>query len=160
MNKAKTIQRLKSSGVKTLAAFDWPVATLKRSYGKGKWTARHLLGHLTDCELVFLYRLQFMLSEAEPPVFAFDENAWARRSDYPKRNLKSMKARFKALREAFIEYATTCSAADFARKGKRPDNPDYTIGYLVEHAAEHTEHHHEQVDAIRKGRTWSPAPVL
>jgi uncharacterized damage-inducible protein DinB len=154
MKKLTTIDRLKATARKTLAAFDWPAATLNRSYGRGKWTARQILGHLTDCELVFLFRLQWMLSEPSPEIRAFDENAWARRSDYPKRNLKAMKARFQALRDAFIEFAKTCSTGDLARKANRPDNPDYNVAYLVEHAAEHTEHHLEQLACIKAGREW------
>ena len=154
MNKAATLKRLAATARQTLAVFAWPAATLKRSYGRGKWTARQILGHLTDCELVFLFRLQSMVSENEPSVFPFEQDDWARRMDYARQDPKKMKARFAALREAFLDLAKSCTDADFARKAKRPDNPNYHVGYLVEHAAEHNEHHLEQLAAIRRGEPW------
>ncbi len=154
MNRKETVVLLSSTLKKTLAAFAWDAKTLKRSYGKGKWSGKEILGHLTDCELVFLYRLQFMLAEENPAVFAFDENKWAGRFSYAKQDLGAMKARFAATRARFVELAKECTDADWARKGTRPDNPDYTLGYLVEHAAEHNEHHLEQLACIRAGKEW------
>ncbi len=160
MNKTQIAAWLRSTGARTLAAFSWPARTLARSYGPGKWTARQLLGHLTDCELVFLYRAQLMLSEKEPAVFPFEQDDWAKRMNYVKQDLKKMKQRFLALREALIDLTKTCSPADLARKANRPDNPNYTVGWLVEHAAEHNEHHLEQLAAIKKGAAWTTPPVL
>jgi hypothetical protein len=144
----------------TLAAFRWPAKTLARTYGKGKWSGREILGHLTDCELVFLTRLQYMLAEENPTVVSFDQNLWAARFRYPKQDVAALRERFRALRTELIRLTKTASPADFARKASRPDHPDYTVEYLTAHAAEHNARHLEQLAAIKSGSTWTaPAPA-
>ncbi len=153
---AATIARdLSSTMKKTLAAFAWPARTLVRSYGEGKWTGKQILGHLADCELVFVTRLQYMLAEENPTVVAFEQDLWANRFRYEKQDVRAIRDRFRALREQLIALTKTCSPADLARKASRPDNPNYTVEYLTSHAAEHNARHLEQLAAIKAGKMWT-----
>lgn len=149
---------LARTGRRIDGAFRWSPKVLGRSYGEGKWTAREILGHLTDCDLVFLHRLQQMLCEDAPVIATFEQDAWAARLAYVKQDGRAMRARFGALRAQLVALALTCSVADLARTGRRPDRPHYDVRYLLEHAIEHDEHHLGQLAAIKAGRSW-PAPV-
>ena len=158
MDKKRALEGLNRTMERTLAAFDWDAKTLGRSYGKGKWTAKQILGHLTDCDLLFLARLRFVLAEKEPPIVPFDQDAWANRFGYAGADTALMKETFRALRRNFIETVRQAADGDFARKGRHPENKNYDAAYIVEHAVEHHEHHLEQLEAIKAGKTWSAKP--
>lgn len=156
MDKNEALRGLTETMERTVAAFGWPAETLGRSYGPGKWTARQILGHLTDCELHFLTRLRFVLAETEPSIVPFDQDAWARRFRYEAQDPGLMRDLFRALRGSFIEVVRGASEADLRRRGRHPEKAEYSAAYIVEHSIEHHRRHLEQMDAIREGRTWAP----
>src|SRR5881397_2789048 len=43
----------------------------------GKWSAREILCHLADCEVVFAFRLRQTLAEAHHVIQPFDQEKWA-----------------------------------------------------------------------------------
>ena len=47
----------------------------------GKWSAREIVCHLADCELVFGFRLRQTLSEPNHVVQPFDQGKWAAQYD-------------------------------------------------------------------------------
>src|SRR5580693_731953 len=49
-----------------------------KSPGPGKWSAREILCHLADCEIVFAYRLRQTLAEPHHIIQPFDQDLWAR----------------------------------------------------------------------------------
>ena len=87
MNKKEVLKRLETSAKRTLQAFRWNRKTLSTSYAAGRWTAREVLAHLSDAELVFLTRLRFMLAEENPAVPAWDADHWASKFAYGKRDI-------------------------------------------------------------------------
>ena len=43
---------------------------------QGKWTPNEIIGHLTDSEWVYGYRLRLILCEDEPAILGFRQDAW------------------------------------------------------------------------------------
>lgn len=155
MDKRKAVAKLKDTLKRTLKVFGWSPKLLSKGYAPGKWTARQILAHLTQCELVFLTRMHFILAEDNPPVVPFDQDAWMRRFDPAAGDVRPLRDSYRMLREVFIDIAKSASDADFARRARHPENPDYTLGYVVNYLAEHNERHLGQLDAIKAGRSWS-----
>jgi len=156
MSKKDVLAALNRSMERTLAACDWDDKTLSRRYGKGKWSGKQILAHLADCELNFLLRMKFILAENDPPIVPFEQDDWAKKFDYDALDVKFVKETFRILRQNLIAVTRECGEADLKRAGKHPQRPDYTAGWVAAHAAEHNDHHLEQLDAIRAGITWSP----
>src|SRR5439155_16642216 len=48
------------------------------SPASGKWSARDILCHLADCEIVFAFRLRQALAEDHHVIQPFDQNLWAK----------------------------------------------------------------------------------
>ena len=46
-------------------------------YADGKWSVKEVLGHISDAERVFGYRLLRIARADTTPLAGFDENAWA-----------------------------------------------------------------------------------
>src|ERR1041385_7358569 len=47
------------------------------SSAPGKWSAREILCHLADCEVVFAFRLRQTLAEDHHVIQPFDQDKWA-----------------------------------------------------------------------------------
>src|SRR5579863_10079088 len=43
----------------------------------GKWSARQILCHLADCEIVFAYRIRQALTQEHHVIQPFDQDQWA-----------------------------------------------------------------------------------
>ncbi len=155
MDKKKLLERLKKSMARTQAAFRWDRKALSTSYAAGKWTAREVLAHLSDSELVFLTRLRFMLAEENPAVQPWDADHWAAKFSYRKADIADLRGTYGLMRRTFMKLFKETDAADLVRPGRHPEYPEYNVGILAEKVVAHNEHHLEQLDAIKAGRTWS-----
>jgi hypothetical protein len=101
--------------------------------------------------------MRFILAEKEPAIVPFEQDDWASRFKYEAQDLALTKETYSVLRRNLIMLLQAAAERDFERRGKHPENPRYTAGYLAEHAASHNAHHLEQLDAIRAGREWKKA---
>jgi DinB superfamily len=52
-----------------------PAEVLRRRAIQGKWTPNEIIGHLTDIEWVYGYRLRLILCEDEPAILGFRQDA-------------------------------------------------------------------------------------
>src|SRR5438093_5745834 len=62
----------------------------------GKWSARDILCHLADCEIVFAFRLRQALAEDHHVIQPFAQNLWAK--TYGRGEATAALATFAALR--------------------------------------------------------------
>jgi uncharacterized damage-inducible protein DinB len=157
MDKRRILERLKKSQARTLAACRWGRKLLATSYGAGKWTAREVLAHLADSELVFLTRLRFMLAEENPPVASWDADHWASTFSYRTADLADVRDTYALMRRTFLKLYKAADERDLARGGRHPEYPNYTVGRLAEYMLRHNEHHLTQLDAIKAGKAWVPS---
>ncbi|MGC2311183.1 MAG: DinB family protein, partial [Candidatus Acidiferrales bacterium] len=51
---------------------------IEKSLAPGKWTAREIVCHLADCEIVFSYRLRQTLAEEHHVIQPFDQDKFAK----------------------------------------------------------------------------------
>ncbi len=56
------------------------------AYGPGKWTVKEVIGHITDAERIFAYRILRIGRGDATPLASFDENAYAAASAGASRN--------------------------------------------------------------------------
>jgi hypothetical protein len=138
----------------TLRYFDQPV-NLEKSYAPGKWTAREILVHLSDCETVLLERLRRLACEEKPLLVAFDENRWAATLSYKTRDLGLARLQYEAARRNVLEVARMLDASFDAKVGTHSEAGTRTFAQVISHLAEHNAHHLEQLKAIAEGRTWT-----
>jgi len=71
-------------------------------YGPDKWTAREVIGHLSDCERVFGYRALRIARGDMTVLPGFDENAYVPAGQFERRTLGSVLDEFLGLRAATI----------------------------------------------------------
>ena len=157
MNKATIISELKRALTLTIPFFEAAPEYLKKSYGPGKWTARQILSHLTDMELVFHVRTRMILSEPGIALASVDENKWAKSLAYNQRDMLLMRRFFTTSRESMIELVDFLPEQIFGRTGKHSELGEIRAWDVVGKAATHNMHHYGQLVAIREGTAWAPS---
>jgi hypothetical protein len=112
----------------------------------GKWSARDVVCHLTDCELVFGFRLRQTLAEDHHVIQPFDQDLWAK--SYPGRDARSAVATFSAVRGWNIALIRAASPADLSKPVTHPERGTMTFQTIVETMAGHDRNHIKQIEAI------------
>src|ERR1044071_2038769 len=96
------IDSLENTKAQTLKFFELTEADLAKSYGPGKWTVKYILHHLADAEMVLFERIRRVISEPRQVIWAFDQDAWARKLDYANMPLDLSRHIFAAVRDGII----------------------------------------------------------
>jgi len=105
----------------------------------GKWSAREIVCHLADCELVYGVRYRKILSEQDPALVAFDQDAWA--ALYEKQRLKDALAAFLTLRSGNLSLLKSVPKSEWDKSGLHPSYGKLTLRQLVLHLADHDKNH-------------------
>src|SRR5262245_35895678 len=71
---------------------------LRRPETAGKWSVLQVLDHLTDQEMVFGYRVRFVIAEDTPTIVGYDQDLWASRLRYGTADRDSLLAELGAMR--------------------------------------------------------------
>jgi len=64
----------------------------------GKWSIRQIVAHLADSELVAAERFRRVIAEDDPILAGFDQEAWVRNLDHPRRKPKQSLESFRRVR--------------------------------------------------------------
>jgi hypothetical protein len=157
VNKVPILQDLQRTLQLTIPFFDLEQRLLARSYAPGKWTAREILAHLVDSELVFQARARLILAEPNCAIVPFDQDRWAKTLAYPQRSLPLARRLYTSARESLIELVDLLPEPLFGREGRHPEHPSYRAWDVVAKAGTHNRHHYGQLLAIRDGTAWTPS---
>ena len=87
-------------------------------YAAGKWSVKEVLGHLTDAERIFAYRLMRIARRDATPLPGFDENAYVPAGEFDSRPLPSLVGEFGALRRSTIALVDGLPPEGWARQGQ------------------------------------------
>jgi len=111
-------------------------------YAPGKWSVREVLGHLTDAERVFTYRLMCIARGDVTPLPGFDEQAYVPASGADRRTLAGLLNEFVAVRSATIALVDGLSAEAWTRRGNA-NGHEITPRALAYIVTGHERHHLE-----------------
>ncbi|MDH4130318.1 MAG: DinB family protein [Gemmatimonadota bacterium] len=74
-------------------------------YSPDKWSIREVIGHVSDAERIFCYRLLRIARGDETPLSSFDENAYVPAGGFDRRSLADVAAELAAVRDATLALA-------------------------------------------------------
>jgi len=115
----------------------------------GKWSARDILSHLADCEIVFAFRLRQALAEDRHVIQPFDQEKWA--ATYASRDADAALATFEQLRTWNLALLDTVTASQQAKPVIHPERGEMTFETVVETMAGHDLNHVKQLEEIASG---------
>ena len=123
-------------------------ARLEAARAPGKWSAREIVAHLADCELVFAFRIRQTLSMNHPIIQPFDQGAWAER--YAAYDFASAMAVFRATRMWNVHLLAGVHHADWARPTTHPERGIMTLLTIVATMGGHDLNHIGQLEEIAR----------
>jgi uncharacterized damage-inducible protein DinB len=118
----------------------------ERAPAPGKWSARQILCHLADCEIVFAFRLRQALAEDCHVIQPFDQDRWA--AQYGAFDAGSALAVFTAVRSWNVRLIAALPAASMDKKLTHPERGDMTFRVVLETIAGHDLNHLGQIEGI------------
>jgi uncharacterized damage-inducible protein DinB len=124
----------------------WPADAFERSHAPGKWTARQLLTHLAQSEIVFGNRLRFGLAEDGYVIQPFDQDAWMRVE--PELDGHAALAAYLGLRHMNLGLCRSVTPAQRARTFTHPEHGPVSLEWVMTFFAGHERHHLPQLEAI------------
>jgi DinB superfamily len=109
-------------------------------YAPGKWSIKEVLGHLSDTERIFSYRLLRIARNDSTPLAGFDENAYVPAGGFDQRPLPMLLAEFRAVRLSPVALMEGLSAECWSRRGQANGKPisARALAYII---VGHVKHH-------------------
>lgn len=112
----------------------------------GKWSAREIVAHLADCELVFAFRLRQTLAEDNPTIQPFDQEKWA--ASYGAYDALAAMETFAALRYWNLALIRSLKSEARQRKTTHPERGEMTFQTVLETMGGHDLNHIGQLERI------------
>lgn len=114
----------------------------------GEWTARQVIVHLADSEIVGAARIRQILAEHEPQLIAYDQEAWAQRLGYAQAAVEEAAALAIVLRRSTLTLLKQASTEDWQRRGLHQKRGWMRLADLVELYIGHVDSHIAQLEGI------------
>ena len=115
----------------------------------GRWSAREIVVHLADCELVFSFRLRQTLAEDNYVIQPFDQDRWAAR--YATFDRSTALRLFSAARDSNLILLNEVTPAEWDRPVNHPERGTMTFRTIVETMAGHDLNHLAQLERRANG---------
>lgn len=114
---------------------------------QGGWSARTIAAHLRDDEaMVMRMRLVRLLTEDDPLLPDFDQEAWAAQRSTARDRKDHLLADFALQRQASLNLLRRITVPEWERSGRHEVNGRLTVADWVEHWAEHDAEHIRQLE--------------
>jgi len=125
-------------------------AQLRRRPAPGKWSIGEIVAHLAETELVGGYRIRMILSKNGTPIQAFDQDDWAKNSNYARQDPRQSLELFRALREANLRLVRSLRPRKLRRYGIHAERGKESVAKIIRLYAGHDLNHLGQIARLRR----------
>lgn len=125
-----------------------PQDALRKEEAPGKWSVVAVVAHLADSELINAWRTRTIVAESDPPIPAYDQDAWAIAFGYLEADLDSALDQLLAIRTANLRFWRLLTPAQLSRRGLHAERGPETLGHVLRLIAGHDLVHRQQIDRI------------
>jgi hypothetical protein len=129
-------------------------AQVETPYRDGGWTVRQVVHHVPESHMNAYIRFKLALTEDNPTIKPYNEDAWSKLGDVPRAPIETSLALLDALHERWVALLETLAPADFERPLMHPEIGAITLDRLVQLYAWHGPHHVAHVTALRARNSW------
>jgi hypothetical protein len=111
----------------------------------GKWTPNEIIGHLTDSEWVYGYRLRLILSEDDPPILGTNQESWVAALRHNEREPSELVELFRTMRSFNLALWRRTSPEDLKRTGQHNERGPESLRVMLRLLAGHDLSHLDQI---------------
>lgn len=124
-------------------------------YREGSWTFRQVIHHLADSHMQAFQRFKLALTEENPIIKPYIQNAWATTDDSIYSDAGISIALLEALHARWTVLMKSMSIEDFSKTYYHPEQEkDFTLGYALGLYAWHGRHHYTQLYRYASNNGW------
>jgi hypothetical protein len=127
---------------------------LDTPYRPGGWTVRQTVHHVADSHMNSFIRMRLALTESEPAICAYDQNAWSELADSRTAPVELSLQLIESLHARWVLLLKTLGDADFARSFRHPEiglvRLDTNLALYVWHGRHHAAH----INGLRQRNGW------
>src|SRR5436190_288280 len=127
---------------------------------EGKWTPNEVIGHLSDGEWVYGYRLRLILCEDNPVIMGTKQDLWVAAQRHNEREPSELVEMFRTLRQYNLALWKSISAANVQRNGQHNERGPESLAVMLPMLAGHDLSHLDQITryirAVRRGLSRLP----
>ncbi len=109
-------------------------------YAEGKWSVKEVLGHISDQERVFAYRLLRIARGDQTPLAGFEQDDYVKTGNFAARSLAELLEEFTVVRRATIALVRSLDEAAWLRRGVA-NQKEISVRAQVFLIAGHERHH-------------------
>lgn len=120
-------------------------------YREGGWTVRQLVHHVADSHMNAFIRLKVALTEDQPTIKPYDQDAWVQMADVRDVSPLVSVALLAATHERMTAVLRAMQPEEFSRVFMHPENGPMTIDHLLGMYAWHGDHHVAHIKATAAG---------
>jgi hypothetical protein len=121
---------------------------------EGKWTPNEIIGHLTDSEWVYGYRLRLILSENAPAILGTNQDMWVAALQHNEREPSELVEIFRRMRTFNLALWNRTSPEDLKRTGhhneRGPESLDVMLRLLAGHDLSHLDQIARYIQAVHQ----------
>lgn len=136
------IELLKAQPTRLQALRSLGDAESARHYAPGKWSVREVIGHMTDAERVFSYRMLRIARGDQTPLASFDQQPYVEAAHFDNFPIAQLVDAFGAARASTLSLVGEIDDDGWRRMGTASGAPvsARALAYIIAgHAAHHTE---------------------
>lgn len=115
-----------------------------------KWSAAEIVHHLADSETTSALRLRQLLVEDHPLIQGYDQDVYAARLNYNKRDMGPALDAFRSARATTAQLLDSMSEDDWRREGTHSESGSYTAEDWLAIYAAHAHNHASQIGRLRE----------
>ncbi len=129
-------------------------AQLDTPYREGGWTVRQVVHHLADSHMNAFIRFKLALTESNPGIKAYDQEAWAGTADARSAEPGQSLAIVEGLHGRWVALLASMSGSDFGRTFMHPERGAMTLDHTLQMYAWHSRHHVAHITGLRQRAGW------
>ena len=119
---------------------EFPEERANEGYAPGKWSAKEVIGHMSDAERVFAYRALRFARDDRTPLPGFEQDGYVAAGNFNRRTVADLAAEFAAVRETTLALFANLGEEAWARGGPASGH-EVSVRALAFIIAGHAEHH-------------------
>lgn len=137
------------------AVNSWDEEKFNTPYRPGGWTVRQLIHHLADSHMNSIIRFKLGLSEENPKIKTYKQDAWANQYDVSGLPASVSLELLDALHQRFTHLLQHMSDDDYQKTIYHPEmNKSISLEKLLALYAWHSEHHLAHILNLKKEKAW------
>jgi len=123
---------------------------LRRRPADGAWSIKEVCGHLRDDSEVWRRRLYMMITQTDPVLPSYDQEALVREHAYQDADIAAVLGDVRRFRLDIVENLKTLTGDGWERRGQHPERGPITVRQGMERMIRHTKGHIDQIREMKE----------